>query len=122
MRNYRHAGAVLVFDLAAGVVVVLALAGGLCLFGGQCTPAFFGAAAQNLGVVAVGLVAISLAGAAEHRGHATYALAPSARGGPAHQPAAEERFDRLRPLMFALAMAGAGATVVLMGRWLWRPS
>ena len=77
--------------------------------------------AQNLGIVVLGLVAIRLVGAADRDRTATYARAHSARGEPPQTRTQLSECYRLRPLLFALAMAGVGATAVLVGRWLWLP-
>ena len=119
MKGYLRAGAWVGLKIVAGALILLAVTGGFCLLGRQCTVVAYGSAAQNLGLVVFGLGGISVAGAALSGRNSNYQIARTVSADNTLERTRRDVQDSTRRLMFTVVTTGSGAISLLVGLWLW---
>jgi hypothetical protein len=109
----------LILGMAVVAIVALALAGGICLAGQQCTPARYANLAMDLGFAAIGLGAIMVIGAANLNRNYPYQLARTASSGNILQRTLLDLTDSNKRMRVVAFLAGGGMLGLIAGAWLW---
>ena len=118
MNSHLRAWGLLALEVLAAGLLLLAVAGGLCLLGGQCAPRPYSALLQNLGFIVLGLGGLSLAGAALYGRGGNYQSARTVAVANTFERAQQDTRDSNRRLRFIVLATGAGAIALLAGLWL----
>jgi hypothetical protein len=95
--------------------VILALSGGFCQLGGQCTPHAYGAVASNVGFVVLALGGLTALGITGANRSTNYQIARTASTGNIFQRTLQDINDAKRRVSFAVPVFGGGILALILG-------
>jgi len=119
MIHYARALLRMLAEICGATLIILALAGGLCLLSGQPNLRAFSMLTQDLGLVALALGGLSLIGAASIGRNSNYQVARTASAANIRERTQQDMSDGTRRLEFIVITSGAGAVALLVGLCLW---